>query len=120
MADTASYCTLNCGVCTGFYKYIHFLLMYTTKYILTFFLIKHFINQYGEPITPHKLATGAKPSVSNLRVLFFSCVVQKFTAHVHRTALNMRHHSLNKFGVSLLEFQNNKKVTSSTYLVDEK
>ena len=32
--------------------------------------------------TPFKLATGKKPSVSHLRVLFFPCVVQKATEDV--------------------------------------
>ena len=46
------------------------------------------INKDGEPTTPFKLATGTKASVSNLRI-FFSCVVQKSTAHVDKKALNM-------------------------------
>ena len=44
-----------------------------------------------------KLATGTKPSVSNLRVLFPPCVVQKATSHVNKNALNMRHPSQKGF-----------------------
>ena len=46
---------------------------------------------YGDPTTPYKLATGKKPSVSHLRVLFCLCVVWKATAHVETKTLNMRH-----------------------------
>ena len=49
------------------------------------------INEQGKPTTPFKLATGTKPSVSNLHVLFCPCVVPKATAHVDKNALNMRH-----------------------------
>ena len=49
-------------------KYIHFLLMYTTDHIFPVLPIKHLVNQDGEPTTPQKLATGTKPSVSNLHV----------------------------------------------------
>ena len=45
----------------------------------------------GNPTRPHKLATGKKPSVSHLRVLFCPCVVRKATAHVETKTLNMRH-----------------------------
>ena len=56
-----------------------------TDHIFTVTPIKHLVNQDGEPITPHKLATGTKPSVSNLSFLF-PCVVQKATAHVDTNA----------------------------------
>ena len=72
-------------------EYIHFSLMYTTHCIFPVLPIKRLINQDGEPTTPHKLATGMKPSVANLCVLFFPCVVQKSTAHVDGKALNMCH-----------------------------
>ena len=58
-------------------KYIHFALIYTTHHIFTVLPIKHLVNQYCEPTKPQKLATGTKPSVSNIRVLFFTGVVQK-------------------------------------------
>ena len=44
--------------------------MYTTDHIFTAIPIKNFVNQYGEPTMPIKLATGRKPSVSNLRVYY--------------------------------------------------
>ena len=62
--------------------YVHFALMYTTDHIFTVLPIKDIINKDGDPTTPHKLATGTKPSVSHLRVLFCPCVVRKSTAYV--------------------------------------
>ena len=62
--------------------YIHFLFIYTTDHIFPVLPIKYLINEYGDPTTPHKLATGTKTSVSHLRVLFCPCVVPKATAHV--------------------------------------
>ena len=71
--------------------YIHFILMHTTDHIFPVLPIKDLINEDGDPTTPHKLATGAKYSVSHLRVLFFPCGVRKATAHVDTKTLNMRH-----------------------------
>ena len=51
--------------------YIHFVLMYMADHIFLVLPIKDLINEYGNPTTPVKLATGTKPSVSHLRVLFF-------------------------------------------------
>ena len=65
--------------------------MYTTDHIFPVLPIKDSINEDGNPTTPHKLATGTKPSVSHLRVLFCPCVVCKATAHVDTKMLNMRH-----------------------------
>ena len=45
----------------------------------------------------HKLATGKKPSVSHLRVLFCPCFVRKATAHVETKTLNMRHQAQKGF-----------------------
>ena len=45
----------------------------------------------------HKLATGTKPPVSHLRVLFFPCVVRKSAAHFETKTLNMRHQSQKAF-----------------------
>ena len=70
--------------------YIHFALMYTTDHTFPVLLIKDLINEDGDPTTPYKLATGTKPSVSHLRVLFFLCVVRKATAHVETKMLNVR------------------------------
>ena len=50
--------------------YVHFSFMYMTDHIFTDLPIKDFINKDGDLTTPHKLATGTKPSVSHLRVLF--------------------------------------------------
>ena len=71
--------------------YVHFVLMNTKDHIFPVLPIKDIINEDGEPTTPHKLATGKKPSVSHLRVLFCPCVVRKATAHVETKTLNMRH-----------------------------
>ena len=71
--------------------YIYFALMYTTDHIFSILQTKDLINKDGDPTTPFRLATGTKPSVSHLRVLFCPFVVQKGTAHVLKKALNMRH-----------------------------
>ena len=63
--------------------YVNFALMYTTDHIFPVLPI------YGDPTTPHKLATGTKSSVSHLRVLFCPCVVRKATEHVDTKALNI-------------------------------
>ena len=70
--------------------YVHFALMYTTDHIFPVPPIKDLINKDGDPTTPYKLATGTKPSVSHLRVLFCPCVVRKATAHVETNTLNNR------------------------------
>ena len=77
--------------------YVHFALMYTTDHILPVLQIKNLINDDGNPTLPHKLATGTKPSVSHLNVLFFPCVVRKATAHVETKTLNMRHQAQKEF-----------------------
>ena len=77
--------------------YIHFALMYTTYHIFPVLPIKHMINKYGDPTASFKLATGMKPSVSHLRVLFCPCVVRKATAHVDKKVLNMRHQAQKGF-----------------------
>ena len=76
--------------------------MYTTDHIFPVLPIKHLVNQYFEPTTAHKLATGTKPSVSNLRVLLCLYVLQKSTAHIYKKALNMCHQSQKVFRVSSL------------------
>ena len=77
--------------------YVHFALIYTTYHIFQVLPIKDLINEDGDPTTPHKLATGTKPSVSHLRVLFCPSVVQKATAHVETKTLNMRHQAQKGF-----------------------
>ena len=62
--------------------YVHFTLMYTTYHIFPVLPIKDIINKDGDATMPHKLATGTKPSVSYLCLLFCPCVVRRATAHV--------------------------------------
>ena len=71
--------------------YIRFSSMYTTDHIFPVLPIKDLINKDGDLTTPHKLATGTKPSVSHLRVLLCQCVVWKATAHIETKTLNMCH-----------------------------
>ena len=77
--------------------YVHFTLMYTKDHIFLVLPIKDLINEDGDPTTPHKLATGTKPSVSHLRVLFCLCVVRKATVHVETKTLNMHHQAQKRF-----------------------
>ena len=77
--------------------YVHFALIYTTDHIFPVLLIKDLINEDGDPKTPYKLATGTKPSVSHLRVLFCPCVLRKAMAHVETKTLNMCHQSQKGF-----------------------
>ena len=77
--------------------YVHFALMYTTYHIFPVLPIKYLINEDGDPTTTHKLATGTKPSVSHLRVLFCPCVVRKATAHIETKTLNMHHQAQKGF-----------------------
>ena len=51
--------------------------MYKTDHIFPNLPIKHLVNQDGEPTTPHKQETETKPSLSNLHVLLFPCVVKR-------------------------------------------
>ena len=67
--------------------------------------------KYGESTNPFKLATGTKPSVSHLRVLFCQYFVWKATAHVGKKALNMRHQAQKVFAVSSLELHSIKRVS---------
>ena len=78
-------------------NYIHFALIYTTDHIFSVIPIKDLINEDGDPTTPYKLATGTKPSVSHLRVLFCPCVELKATAPVETKTLNMRHQAQKGF-----------------------
>ena len=71
--------------------------MCTIDHIFPVLPIKYRINEDGNPTTPHKLATGTKPSVSHLRVLFCPCFERKATAHVETKALNMRHQAQKGF-----------------------
>ena len=71
--------------------------MCTTDHIFPVLPTKDIINKDGDPTTPHKLATGTKPSVSHLCVLFCPCVVQKSTAQIETKTLNMRHQAQKGF-----------------------
>ena len=71
--------------------------MYTTDHIFPVLPIKDLINEDGDPTMPHKLATGTKPTVSHLHVLFCPCVVRKSTANIGTKALNMCHQEQNGF-----------------------
>ena len=77
--------------------YVHFTLMYTTDHIFPVIPIKDIINEDGGPTTTHKLATGTKPSVYRLGVLFCPCVAPKATAHVETKTLNMRYQAQEGF-----------------------
>ena len=58
---------------------------------------------------PFKLVIGMKPSVSNLCVLFFPCVVRKATTHVGTKSLNMRHQAKKGFCVIFVGIQKHQK-----------
>ena len=105
--------------------------MYTTDHIFPYLPIKDLINEDGDMTTPHKLATGTKPSVSHLRVLFFPCVVRKATSHDDKKALNMRHQSQKGFRgifvgipqhqeVYLVYLPSTKKMISSYHVIFDK
>ena len=68
-----------------------------TDHIFPVLPINNMINEDDDLTTPHKLATGTKPSVSHLRVLFCPCVVRKATAHVWTKPLNMRYQAQKGF-----------------------
>ena len=92
--------------------YVHFALMYTTDHIFLVLPIKDIINKDGDPTTPHKLATGMKPSVSHLYVLFCPCVVRKATAHVETKTLNMHHQAQKRVSRYLLWYYRASKIIS--------
>ena len=89
--------------------YICFALMYTADHIFLVLPIKYLINEDSKPTMVFKLATDMKPSVSQLRVLFFPCVVRKDTAHVGTKALNMHHQSKRGFCGIFVGIQRHKK-----------
>ena len=90
--------------------YVHFSIMYRTDHIFLVLPIKDLINEDGDPTTPHKLATGTKPSVSHLRVLFCPCFVRKDTAHVETKALNMCHQAQKWFRSIFVGIPEHQKV----------
>ena len=57
-----------------------------------------------------KLATGTKPSVSYLRVLFCPCVVRKTTAYLETKTLNMCHQAQKGFRGTFMGIPQHQKV----------
>ena len=88
---------------------IHFALMYLAYHILQIIPIKDLINEDGNPTTPYKLATCMKLSITHLRVLFFTYVVPKATAHVGIKALNMGHQAQKCFFSIFIGIPQHKK-----------
>ena len=74
--------------------YINFALMYTADDIFPVLPIKDTINEDGDVITPFKLATGTKPSVSHLRVLFFHVLYEKLNSVEGKPCINRESKSL--------------------------
>ena len=61
--------------------YVHFSLMYDTDHIFPVLTIKDLINEDGDQTTPHKIATGTKPSVSHFTCFIFSvCCTESYRA----------------------------------------
>ena len=71
--------------------------------------IKDLINGDGELTMTFKLATGVKPSIFHLRVLFFSCVLFIATAHVGKKAVNMRYQAQKCFCNIFIGIPHNQK-----------
>ena len=89
--------------------YIHFTLIYTINHIFPVLTIKDLINKDGNPTTPFKPATGTKPSLSHLRMLFYPCVVRKANANVGTKALNIRHQAQKGFQCILIGIPQHQK-----------
>ena len=117
MDNVAYICTLSYGTCWSFGSVYSFTFMYTADHIFPVLPIKYLINEDCDPITPYKIATGKKPSVLHLRVLFCPCVVRKPTAHVGKShyICVTKHKSF--FAVYSLEFHNTKKDILCVYQV---
>ena len=77
--------------------YIHFSFMYTEDHVFPVLPIKDLINKDGKPTTPFKIATGMKPLVSHLCVLFCPCGLRKATAYFGTEELNMSHQAQKVF-----------------------
>ena len=65
--------------------------MYTIYHIFLLLPIKDLIKEEREPTMSFNLASGTKPFVSQLRLLFCPFIVRKGTAHVTTKALNICH-----------------------------
>ena len=82
-------CTLSYGTCKSFGNLYSFCInVYARSYFFGS-TNQRSDKKDGNPTTPFKLATGAKHSVTHLRVLFCPCAVQKSTSKVDKKALNM-------------------------------
>ena len=102
MDNVAYNCTLSYGTCEIFGSVYSFCInVYDRSYFLVL-PIKDLMHEDGKPTILFKLATGTEPSVSHLCVLFCPCIVQKYTAHVDKKTLNMRHQEQKGFcGISV-------------------
>ena len=89
--------------------YFHFALMFTIYHIFPVLPIKDLINEDGDPTTSHKLATGTKPSVSHLRMLFCPFVVRKAMTHVETKTLNVCHQAQKGFRGIFVEIPEHQK-----------
>ena len=90
--------------------YIHFSLMYKEYHNFPVLPIKSLMEKESDPTIPFKLATGTKPTVSHLRVLFCPYVVQKSTAHVGTKSFNMHHQAQKGFRGIFIVIPQHQKV----------
>ena len=95
--------------------YIHFSLMYKTNNIFLVLPIKDLLNKDGDQTITFKLATGTKNLVSHLRVLFFTVVMRKSTAHVGTKVSDMRQQAQKGFHGVFVEIPQIKKGILCTY-----
>ena len=88
MENVAYNCTLTYGTCASFGSLYSFRV---NLYGISYFpgTTSQILDQLRKLTTPFKHATGTKPSILHLRVLFFRCVVQKATAYADTKSLNM-------------------------------
>ena len=89
--------------------YIHLSLINMADNILPVLPIRDLINEESEPTMPFKLATGTKPSILHLRVLFCPCVVHKGTSHVDTKELNMHHKAQKGFWSIFIEIPHHQR-----------
>ena len=100
--------------------YVNFTLMYTTNQIFPVLPIKDLINEDGDLTTPHKIATGTKPSVHIYTCYFVYVLYEK----LRRTLRQRRQTCVIKckkgFAVSSLGFQSIIKDILCTYPLQER
>ena len=90
--------------------YIYSVLIFTADHILLVLPIQKLINKDGNPTTQFKLVTGTKHSILCLRILFCTCVEQKYNAHVGTKALNIHHQAQKGFRVIFFGIPQHQKV----------